>query len=99
MEIKILVIHLIIALSGTIAHIFSKLASLEVRRNFSLSEWLGRNKYRTTFSILSTAIVMTVILPHDEVEGLTAFTIGYTIDSFMKNLTKTPKLKNPDEEG
>lgn len=82
----------ILAISGVILNILRKLSELErLKERFSLGVWLSKNLYRTLFSITASVVVSYAL--KDQLTGLDAVLLGFTIDAFIKTKAKAFKEK------
>lgn len=91
-----MLINCLAALFGIVVHILAKLAGLEeAQKSFKVQVWISKNKWRTLYSLV-TAIGMVFLLGDTEwMDSFSAFFVGYSTDSFMKNVIGEKGVNNP----
>ena len=92
MDLQVIWLILMATLGGSV-HILGKLAKIESVTEFSFKIWLDRNKWTTLSTYVG--IVGAVIALHstgsDQLNYMSALFLGYTVDSFFKNMGKLKK--------
>jgi len=89
---KLFILIVVLPLSGVILNILRKLSELErLKERFSLAVWLSKNLYRTLFSVTASIVVAYAL--KEQLTGLDAILLGFTIDAFIKTKAKAFKEK------
>lgn len=78
---------ILLAIAGVLLNILRKLSELErLKQEFSIRVWIEKNTFRTLFSV--TAAIICTYAMREQLTGLDAVLLGFTVDAFIKTKAK-----------
>lgn len=81
---------LFMAIIGQILHVFARLLKLfRSKKQFVWKQWVIENTLETGIAFFSMIALLVIISKAGQMNEITAFFIGYTTDSLLKQITAT----------